>query len=243
MAANLVDDLAVATLNEEDIAVYQVKEKTGKMNFLFFNNGEKVARAGEGGMKAGSALKFNIYESDDRATWTSLTAAGAATAVVADATGGASEDLFTDNDHGLTDNDIITFSGTAVPTGIVEGQEYYVIDATTNTFRVSATKGGAAVDFSDDGTSVTYSTVGTFIEVAPGGTEDAAVMTNKRYIKVTGKGVTGPGYCRLDIQHRGDPYFGQLDIDLIAKSGYGKDGQAATADNGIAVYGADAWPE
>jgi hypothetical protein len=65
-------------------------------------------------------------------------------------------DVFTDVAHGLTNNDIVQLAGTAVPTGFSTSTDYYVISATDDTFQLSATEGGAAVDASDDGTDVTY---------------------------------------------------------------------------------------
>lgn len=151
MASNSRITLPVPTLAETDIAMLQVARKTGKLNLLFFNNGEKQPMVG---MKAGSALSFKIYESTDRENWTLIS--------------------------------------------------------------------------------------GDWIVVAPGGSEDASVMTQKPFVKITGKGATAGGYATLDIQARGASYFGQVDIDLIGKSGYGKDGGN---QEGVADYGAASWPE
>lgn len=51
--------------------------------------------------------------------------------------------------HGMTDGDRVTlynvFSET-LPTGVTEGTIYYVVNSTTNTFKVATTAGGTAVD-------------------------------------------------------------------------------------------------
>ena len=51
--------------------------------------------------------------------------------------------------HGMADNDRVlldpVFSET-VPSGITAGAVYYVVNSATNTFKVSTTQGGAAVD-------------------------------------------------------------------------------------------------
>jgi hypothetical protein len=65
-----------------------------------------------------------------------------------------STDTFTDLSHGLKQGDIIQFSATTLPTGISASTNYYLITVATNTFQVASTKGGAAVDFSTDGTTV-----------------------------------------------------------------------------------------
>lgn len=155
MATNSVDHLAVPGTTETDIAVYQIGAKTAKINILLFNNGQKNAVAGEGGMLAGNDLQFRIYESDDRKTWVKISGADPA------------------------------------------------------------------------------------ITVKPGGSEDASVITQKKYLKVTGQGTGGGGYARIDLQWRGDPYFGQVDIDLIGKSGYGKDGGS---EAGVGEFGSSPWP-
>lgn len=58
----------------------------------------------------------------------------------------ASTDLIYSASHGYSDtNTIVFFNGTA-PTGLTEGTTYYVRDATTDTFKVAATAGGAAIN-------------------------------------------------------------------------------------------------
>lgn len=65
-------------------------------------------------------------------------------------------DVFTCTAHGLSNGDQVTFklsSGT-LPTGLSTTSTYYVRDVATNTFKVSATAGGAAVDMSGAATGV-----------------------------------------------------------------------------------------
>lgn len=64
-------------------------------------------------------------------------------------------DTFTLNDHGLDNGDPVKVGGTAVPAGFTAGTVYYVIGATANTFQLSATVGGSAVNGTNDGTAVT----------------------------------------------------------------------------------------
>lgn len=61
---------------------------------------------------------------------------------------------FTYNSHGLSDGTPMQFLGQDLPTGIKHEPIYYVVNATTNTWQVSETVGGAAVTFTDDGSSV-----------------------------------------------------------------------------------------
>ena len=70
--------------------------------------------------------------------WTQVTAA---TATIATAT-----DTLALTNHGLTNGQKVTFTGTTLPGGIVAGTEYWVRDKLDGSFKVSATDGGAAVD-------------------------------------------------------------------------------------------------
>jgi hypothetical protein len=58
-------------------------------------------------------------------------------------------DQFLSPAHGLSNTDrVMLFNafGTALPTGVSEGTVYFVVNAATDTFKVSTTSGGAAVD-------------------------------------------------------------------------------------------------
>jgi hypothetical protein len=61
----------------------------------------------------------------------------------------ATSDTITSNGHGLVDTDRVTLQavfGEALPTGLGATTVYYVISSATNTFQLSLTSGGAAVD-------------------------------------------------------------------------------------------------
>ena len=62
-------------------------------------------------------------------------------------------ETFTAAAHGLSNDNVLEVknSGGALPTGISANTKYYVVNATTNTFQLSASKGGAAVAISDNG--------------------------------------------------------------------------------------------
>jgi len=62
-------------------------------------------------------------------------------------------DLVTRNSHGYVDGDTVSFYRISSTTGISEGQTYYVISATTNTFQISNTFGGSAVALTTDGSA------------------------------------------------------------------------------------------
>jgi microcystin-dependent protein len=57
----------------------------------------------------------------------------------------------------LENGDLVSFdSSQELPTGIVSGAAYYVIEKTTNTFKVATEDGGSEVAFTNNGTGVIY---------------------------------------------------------------------------------------
>lgn len=108
-----------------------------------------------------------------RTTYASLFAALVESAVVTMTI--ASPGVVTWTAHGRSANDPVKFSTTgALPTGFVAGTTYYVVGAsiTTNTFQLSATAGGTAIN-----TTGTQSGVHTAIH-APFGTGDGSTTFN-----------------------------------------------------------------
>jgi len=63
-------------------------------------------------------------------------------------------DTVTRNNHGYTNGMTISFAEITSTTGISVNTLYYVVGATTNTFQVSLTLGGAALPLTTDGTGV-----------------------------------------------------------------------------------------
>lgn len=60
--------------------------------------------------------------------------------------------LFTDNAHGLINTNIIQLTTTGtLPTGLSLSTNYYVVNKTTNTFKLALTSGGADILWTDDG--------------------------------------------------------------------------------------------
>jgi len=63
-------------------------------------------------------------------------------------------DTITSNGHGLVNGDrVIAFNvvGETIPTGITEGAAYFVVGAATDTFQISTTSGGSAVNLTGQG--------------------------------------------------------------------------------------------
>ena len=68
----------------------------------------------------------------------------------------ATGDTFTSNAHGLANGDYIVNEG-ADANGLVSGTRYYVVSASTNTFKLAATYGGTALTSFTNGTGLTLS--------------------------------------------------------------------------------------
>jgi len=97
-----------------------------------------------------------IFKLDNSAfTWIPVSKVTALTSI-----SNGSPAVFTLNSHGLSNGDTIVLSTSAtLPTGLTVGTIYYVINAAANTFNVSLTSGGAAVNTSGAGSgthSMTY---------------------------------------------------------------------------------------
>lgn len=71
----------------------------------------------------------------------------------------AVDDTITAPGHALVNGDTVIVEGPNLPTGLSEGTTYYVINAATNTLKLSLTAGGAAVDI----TAVGSGTVGKLV--------------------------------------------------------------------------------
>ena len=65
----------------------------------------------------------------------------------------SSTDTFTSNSHGLSNGDQIYFGnvGGVLPGGLTASTNYYVVSKNTNTFQVSTTLGGVALDITSNG--------------------------------------------------------------------------------------------
>jgi len=61
--------------------------------------------------------------------------------------------------HGLANGTKVVFFNSTVPTPLVEGTVYFVVNATTDTFQVSATLGGPAIVLTGAGSGDALSTI------------------------------------------------------------------------------------
>ena len=67
-------------------------------------------------------------------------------------------ETITYNGHGLNNNDTVTYNnggGTSI-TGLTSGNQYYVVNSATNTFQLSLTSGGSAINLTGTGNNAQY---------------------------------------------------------------------------------------
>lgn len=80
-------------------------------------------------------------------------------------TGTTADDTFTKTAHGMANGTVVILSGLTGGSGLVAGRVYFVIGQTANTFQLSLTSGGSAVDLGSD---VTAATVTPYTEISGG---------------------------------------------------------------------------
>jgi hypothetical protein len=174
----------------KDIAVFK--------NTLFFANTRTIQTLDLSMLGVGDLEKGAISATSHSGTTLTLTsnghglANGALVAVVipnshvtfATTDVNTTSNTITINNHGLTDGQVVQFSSTTtLPAGLSANTDYYVVNSTTNTFKVSTTFGGSAVDITSQGTgthSVTTFIINNVYTVANAATNtfDITVPTN-----------------------------------------------------------------
>lgn len=236
MSSISINQLAVPGKSPSDVQVLKVYPKTGNINLLFMNEGQ---RANDGTMKAGSTLNFALLESNtgNPNDWNLITKTGTALTATASASHALGTAITVGATTGVVTGDHVAITG-ADKAGI--NGVYEVL------LRASASATTLVVDlpWSTANASLTSATVTEVdpISVTPGGQANSSVLTQKALLKIAGWGTTDGGYARLDLQFNGLFGFGQVDIEVNAqKTGYGFFGGAQAGVGGMGRN--TAWPE
>jgi hypothetical protein len=107
--------------------------------------------------------------------------------------------------HGFTTGDMVTFSnsGGALPTGLSTNTNYFVIGATTNTFQVSATFGGAAVNITAAAGGGTHTVAGAqqikITDITPDELRGATIYTASTQDGLAGGNEQPPLACDIAV--------------------------------------------
>lgn len=100
------------------------------------------------------AGSYSLQVGDGTNTFMSATFDGPAATVVSSVTAEADDDVLTKTAHGMVDGTKVRMTSGTGFTGLTPlTVGYFVRDATPNTFKLSATAGGSAIDITADGTS------------------------------------------------------------------------------------------
>ncbi len=89
-----------------------------------------------------------------------------------------STDLIYASGHGYSDTQKIVFFDGTPPGGLTEGTTYFVRDSTTDTFKVAATSGGAAIDLT---TASSFGCVVCAIQEDQYGSQDTHALTSTTF--------------------------------------------------------------
>jgi hypothetical protein len=149
------------------------------------------------------ANTFKLY--DTRAHGTTAVA----TLVIATTGVNTTTNTFTSNGHGLVNGAQVNYSnqGGSTITGLTSGNDYYVVGATTNTFQLSATVGGDAIDISTTGNnSQTFASTGNQNLTGQGNNSqyfDKADKVTATAIATKGLGEDGDGNNGTRAAHAG----------------------------------------
>ncbi|MFM2078159.1 MAG: hypothetical protein RJA49_2049 [Actinomycetota bacterium] len=103
---------------------------------------------------ANNVIGVGLFDAATAGNLTGIAAIGTAAQLYGVGTVLASSDVITSNAHGLANADRIAVGAAAneaLPTGLSATTLYFVVGSTTNTFQLSLTSGGAAVDVTTDG--------------------------------------------------------------------------------------------
>ena len=151
-------------------------------------------------------------------------------------------DTVTWNSHGMSDGQKIGFFATTMPGGLSAGTLYYVRDAATNTFKVAASSGGAAIDITSNGTSVTCHTTLT-------STVSASATSGFSIVTYTGSGANatvehglGVAPSMIIVKNRDQAIAGgDTQNWFVYHSSIGATGQLTLNTTGTVVTNSEYW--
>jgi hypothetical protein len=101
--------------------------------------------------------------------------------------------------HGLSNGSIIQFYDIVTTTGVVSNRDYYVINATANTFQVTLTANGSAVAMTNNGSATLLPYKVAIVTITPQAGQDLTVVNLSLRHNQTGLQAYGTGWLDLAL--------------------------------------------
>lgn len=101
--------------------------------------------------------------------------------------------------HGYTDGMTVRLWDIVSTTGVNEGQVYYVVNASTDTFQVSLTEGGSAVTLTTNGTAALLPYKQAIVEITPQAANNLTAVSFQYKHTASGLQAYAPGWLDLAI--------------------------------------------
>jgi autotransporter-associated beta strand protein len=129
---------------------------------LRITNSGNLIKDGAGSLRLDGPSTFSGFTKVTQGTLVlGLDAVNTTLATGSSVTVNSTDDTLSRTNHGLVDGDVVILGGGVnVPGGTANAAAYYVINASANSFQLSLTRGGAFVDMSSNGSSVTITHAG-----------------------------------------------------------------------------------
>ena len=128
-----------------------------------------------------------------------------------------SGDLVTRTAHGYSDGMTVRFYNIVTTTGLSEGQIYYVINSTANTFQVSTTVGGAALALTGNGAATLLPYKQALVTVTPQSGQSLTALNLNVKNSTTGLQKYETGWLDLTI---GSPNFTTTGLNIAATTSF-----------------------
>lgn len=149
---DLVNKLLLSRpIDDDEVVISTLDSLTaGGGTWALFGDGTNLTADTDNYVKGNGSINWDI--SNAGGTTAGIVNASLKSVTSADFTA-ATSDVITSASHGLANaNTVVVSTTNTLPGGLSTGTVYYVINATTNTFKLSTSQGGSAVDITDTGT-------------------------------------------------------------------------------------------
>jgi len=157
---SVLTDVGSGALASDGNLIARINDKSGAGNHLNANGVAPILHSAETSGLANQSVYFRGLGDDMQCTLPA-SCGNSCTMFMVQKIGGIQRftanpatDFITAEIHGKLNDDIVRFIGNDLPAGLSAGVDYYVINRTGDTFQVSNTLGGLAVNITDEGSGL-----------------------------------------------------------------------------------------